>query len=232
MQAAAKILWQRQEDKIHSKAIMIRQKIFLTCVALVFCGTLLSLLTTGQYAFVPINQNALAASVQQRTDDAAVKVYDGRPDLLIEAQMAAPAPTLPATMGVWINSAPLALENLRGRVVLLDFWSYRCPYCRNALPELNRLNARYNKRGLTLIGIHSPMLESDKVTANVRAQVSALGVLYPVVTDRGHLAWDAFEMEAWPTVVLLDKQGRIRFTHVGEGAYKETENAIKKLLAE
>ncbi len=177
------------------------------------------------------NRAAMAEIRQQGRDAGAVKVYDARRDTLVNASDAAPAPPL-ASSGTWINSAPLMLESLRGRVVLLDFWSYRCPYCRNALPELSRLDARFRKRGLTVIGIHSPMMESDKVLANVRTQASALGVHYPVVTDNGHQLWDAFEMEAWPTVVLLDKQGRIRFTHVGEGMYKETEDAIRKLLAE
>ncbi len=177
------------------------------------------------------NRAAMAEIRPQGMDAGAVKVYDARRDTLVNASDAAPAPSL-AGGGTWINSAPLMLESLRGRVVLLDFWSYRCPYCRNTLPELSRLNARFRKRGLTVIGVHSPMMESDKVLANVRTQARALGVRYPVVTDNGHQLWDAFEMEAWPTVVLLDKQGRIRFTHVGEGMYKETEDAIRKLLAE
>ncbi len=178
-----------------------------------------------------INRAAMVKTEQQGSDAGAVKVYDARRDVLVGASDAAPAPPL-ASSGTWINSEPLTLESLRGRVVLLDFWSYRCPYCRNALPELSRLDKRFGKRGLTVIGIHSPMMESDKVLANVRTQVSALGVRYPVVTDNGHQLWDAFEMEAWPTVVLLDKAGRIRFTHIGEGMYKETEDALKKLLAE
>ncbi len=178
-----------------------------------------------------INRAAMVKTEQQGSDAGAVKVYDARRDVLVGASDAAPAPPL-ASSGTWINSEPLTLESLRGRVVLLDFWSYRCPYCRNALPELSRLDKRFGKRGLTVIGIHSPMMESDKVLANVRTQVSALGVRYPVVTDNGHQLWDAFEMEAWPTVVLLDKAGRIRFTHIGEGMYKETEEAIRQLLAE
>ena len=183
-------------------------------------------------AGMEISRIALVETQQQGKSDAgAVKVYDARRDTLVNASDALPAPPLAAD-GTWINSEPLVLESLRGRVVLLDFWSYRCPYCRNALPELTRLDARFRKRGLTVIGIHSPMMESDKVLGNVRTQVKALGVRYPVITDSGHRLWDAFEMEAWPTVVLLDKAGHIRFTHVGEGMYKETEDALKKLLAE
>ncbi len=185
----------------------------------------------NRVAPIEINRAALIEMQQQGNDTGAVKVYDARRDVLVGASDAPPAPPL-TTNGTWINSEPLMLESLRGRVVLLNFWSYRCPYCRNALPELSRLDARFRKRGLTVIGIHSPMMESDKVLANVRTQVTALGLHYPVVTDNGHQLWDAFEMEAWPTVVLLDKAGRIRFTHTGEGMYKETENAIRKLLAE
>lgn len=208
------------------------RKIFdLIFVALIIIGATSSFPTTGQLYSVAANRFAPSFSQQNDGNASAVKVYDGRRDILINADDAAPAPEL-ATNGEWINSDPITLESLRGRVVLLDFWSYRCPYCRNALPLLSRLNKRYHKRGLTVLGVHSPMMESDKVLANVRSQVSALGVRYPVVTDNEHLAWDAFEMEAWPTVVILDKQGRIRFTHIGVGMYKETEQVIRKLLAE
>lgn len=216
---------------MHSKAIMTWSKFSLMYAALIGILAAFSFPAKELPRSMEINR-AARMDIQQRGGDAgAVKVYDARRDVLVGASDAAPAPPL-TTSGTWINSGPLTLESLRGRAVLLDFWSYRCPYCRNALPELSRLDVRFRKRGLTVVGIHSPMMESDKVLANVRAQANALGVRYPVVTDNGHQLWDAFEMEAWPTVVLLDKQGRIRFTHVGEGMYKETEDAIKKLLAE
>ncbi len=224
---------------MHSKAIMTWNKLSLLYTALLglvaafpFSAKELPRNTEfNRSARMEINRAAVVELQQQGNDAGAVKVYDARRDVFVGASDAAPAPPL-ETNGTWINSAPLTLEALRGRVVLLDFWSYRCPYCRNALPELSRLDARYHKRGLTVIGIHSPMMESDKVLANVRTQASALVVRYPVVTDNEHQLWDAFEMEAWPTVVLLDKAGRIRFTHIGEGMYKETEAAIRKLLAE
>lgn len=225
---------------MYSKAIMTHSKFSLIYMSLI--GILAAFPFPAKESLRSTETNLTAQTgtsraavieIQQqgKNNMGAVKVYDARRDTLVNVNDAAPAPPLAAD-GTWINSEPLMLEALHGRVVLLDFWSYRCPYCRNALPELSRLDARFRKRGLTVIGIHSPMMESDKVLGNVRAQVNALGVRYAVVTDNGHRLWDAFEMEAWPTVVLLDKAGHIRFTHVGEGMYKETEDAIKKLLAE
>ncbi len=134
--------------------------------------------------------------------------------------------------GHWINSEPLQLSELRGRVVLIDFWTFGCYNCRNTLPFLKNWNARYRQKGLTIIGVHSPEFDEEKNVANLRRQISSLGLGYPIVTDNDFKTWNAYKVEAWPTVFLLDKQGRIRFTHVGEGAYDETERLIQQLLAE
>ena len=142
----------------------------------------------------------------------------------------APAPALAA--GDWINSKPLRLEDLRGRVVLIDFWTFGCYNCRNTLPFIKDWNNRYREKGLTIIGVHSPEFEEERNVENLRRQVSSLGITYPIVTDNDYQTWNAYKVEAWPTVFLLDKQGRIRWMHVGEGAYEETEQLIQQLLAE
>ena len=134
--------------------------------------------------------------------------------------------------GDWINSEPLTLEDLRGRVVLIDFWTFGCYNCRNTLPFINDWNKRHREKGLTIIGVHSPEFDEEKNIENLRRQVSSLGISYPIVTDNDYETWNAYKVEAWPTVFLLDKQGRIRWMHVGEGAYAETEELIQKLLAE
>lgn len=141
-----------------------------------------------------------------------------------------PAPEFAA--GIWINSEPLKLQDLRGRVVLIDFWTFGCYNCRNTLPSLKRWHEAYKEKGLTIVGVHSPEFETEKNLENVRRNVASLGIKYPVVTDNDYATWKAYGVNAWPTLFLLDKAGRIRWLHVGEGAYEETENTIRALLAE
>ncbi len=134
--------------------------------------------------------------------------------------------------GDWINSEPLTIKSLRGRVVVIEFWTFGCYNCRNTLPLVKRWDERYRDKGLTTIGVHSPEFDYEKKVANVRDEVSSLGIRYPVVTDNEYETWKAYEVVAWPTLFVLDKAGRVRWTHVGEGAYDETEQTIQKLLAE
>ena len=134
--------------------------------------------------------------------------------------------------GDWINSEPLKLENLRGRVVLIEFWTFGCINCRNTLPFVKSWHDRYREKGLTVIGVHSPEFAEERIVENLRRQVVSLGINYPVVSDNDYQTWNAYNVQAWPTMFLLDKQGRIRWKHVGEGDYDETERVIQKLLAE
>ena len=142
----------------------------------------------------------------------------------------ATAPELAA--GEWINSEPLKLKDLRGRVVLIEFWTFGCYNCRNTLPFVKSWNDRYREQGFTVIGVHSPEFDDERKVENLRREVASLGIRYPVVTDNYYQTWNAYNVEAWPTAFLLDKQGRIRWMHVGEGDYDEAERLIQKLLAE
>lgn len=151
-------------------------------------------------------------------------------DVLISSQKARSAPMLKD--GTWINSEPLTIEGLKGRVIVVDFWTYGCYNCRNTLPALKSWDSLYRDQGLTIIGVHTPEFEGEKSVQSVREQVSSLGIRYPVLTDNDNETWQAYNVHAWPTVVILDKAGRIRWTHVGEGLYKEQEKVIKTLLAE
>jgi thiol-disulfide isomerase/thioredoxin len=143
------------------------------------------------------------------------------------------APIAPEfSSGAWINSDPLTLKSLRGRVVVVDFWTFACYNCRNALPAVKNWDARYRAKGLTVIGVHTPELDSERNIDNVRREVAELDVRFPVITDNDYATWNAYGVRAWPTWFVIDKQGRIRWQHVGEGAYKETEQVIEQLLAE
>ena len=142
----------------------------------------------------------------------------------------AAAPELSA--GDWINSEPLKLKDLRGRVVLIEFWTFGCINCRNTLPFVKSWHDRYREKGLSVIGVHSPEFDEERDVENLRRQVVSLGIRYPVVSDNDNQTWNAYKVEAWPTIFLLDKQGRIRWMRVGEGNYDEAERLIQKLLAE
>ena len=143
---------------------------------------------------------------------------------------AAAAPDLAA--GDWINSEPLKLKDLRGRVVLIDFWTFGCYNCRNTLPFIRRWDNRYRDKGLTVVGVHSPEFDYERKVENLRREVASLEIQYPVVSDNDYQTWDAYNVSAWPTIFLIDKQGRVRWMHVGEGDYDEAERLIQKLLAE
>ncbi|MBV9960563.1 MAG: redoxin domain-containing protein [Acidobacteria bacterium] len=134
--------------------------------------------------------------------------------------------------GSWINSEPLTLKGLRGRVVLIEFWTFGCYNCRNTLPFVKSWHERYREKGLIVIGVHSPEFDEERIAENLRREVASLGIRYPVLTDNDFQTWKAYGVQAWPTMFLIDKEGRIRWKHVGEGAYDETERRIQKLLAE
>jgi thiol-disulfide isomerase/thioredoxin len=149
---------------------------------------------------------------------------------LTEETKAPEAPEI--SSGNWINSEPLTLKSLHGRVVLIEFWTFACYNCQNTLPSLKKWDAQYRDKGLTIIGVHTPELDFERDINQLRREVAKLGIKYPVVTDQDYSTWKAYGVEAWPTVFVLDKHGRVRWTHVGEGYYDETEQVIKKLLAE
>ena len=153
-----------------------------------------------------------------------------RTHVTFESSESVAAPEL--AIGDWINSEPLKLKDLRGRVVLIEFWTFGCYNCRNTLPFVKRWDDRYCDKGLTVVGVHSPELDNERKIENVRREVVSLGIRYPVVTDNDYQTWRAYNVEAWPTIFLLNKQGRIRWMHVGEGAYDEAEQMIQKMLAE
>lgn len=130
----------------------------------------------------------------------------------------------------WINSPPLSLMDLKGKVVLIDFWTYSCINCLRTLPYITKWYDDYNKDGLVVIGVHTPEFEFEKDPMNVSEAVSRLGVHYPVAQDNDYKTWEAFRNHYWPAHYLIDQNGVVRMIHFGEGKYVETENAIRELL--
>jgi cytochrome c biogenesis protein CcdA/thiol-disulfide isomerase/thioredoxin len=132
----------------------------------------------------------------------------------------------------WINPAPLTPESLRGKVVLVDFWTYSCINCLRTLPYIKAWNEKYKDSGLVILGVHTPEFAFEKDEGNVRKAVKDLGITYPVAMDNDYRIWRNFHNEYWPADYLIDATGRIRFHHFGEGAYEESEKQIRDLLEE
>ena len=142
------------------------------------------------------------------------------------------APDL-AGISSYINTEPFTLEELRGdKVVLIDFWTYTCVNCIRTLPFIKEWHEKYKDAGLVIVGVHAPEFEFEKLEENVKMAVDEWGIEYPVVLDNDHVTWDAFLNRSWPAKYLIDKNGAIRYTHFGEGEYIETEDEIRKVLAE
>ena len=145
-----------------------------------------------------------------------------------------PAPELAGVTG-WLNTVggkPLSLAALRGRVVVLDFWTYSCVNCLRTLPYLEAWDTAYRGDGLTIVGVHTPEFAFEREAANVRRAVRDLGVRYPVAQDNDYATWHAYANRYWPAKYFVDRRGHVRFVHFGEGEYERSEQVIRTLLAE
>ncbi|QQS15900.1 MAG: cytochrome c biogenesis protein DipZ [Candidatus Moraniibacteriota bacterium] len=142
-----------------------------------------------------------------------------------------PAPEI-ISGGVWINSEPLSLEALRGKVVLIDFWTYSCINCQRTLPYLRAWNEKYADKGLVIIGVHAPEFEFEKSADNVRKAVADFGLTYPIVQDNNFATWRVYDNHYWPAKYFIDAEGNIRYHHFGEGDYDGSERVIQELLRE
>ncbi len=132
----------------------------------------------------------------------------------------------------YINTKPINLKDLKGKVVLVDFWTYSCINCIRTIPYLVDWNEKYADKGLVIVGVHTPEFEFEKNIDNVKAAVQKYGIKYPVLQDNDKGTWDAYQNRYWPRKYLIDNEGYIRYDHIGEGNYAEIEKVIQSLLAE
>jgi cytochrome c biogenesis protein CcdA/thiol-disulfide isomerase/thioredoxin len=137
-----------------------------------------------------------------------------------------------AGVSEWMNSEPLSLRKLRGKVVLIDFWTYSCINCLRTLPHVKAWYRTYHRRGLVVVGVHTPEFAFEHVPGNVRTAVRRLGVEYPVALDNDYGTWNAWQNQYWPAKYLIDRRGHLRYYHFGEGEYDTTEARIRTLLGE
>src|SRR5437867_12902741 len=140
----------------------------------------------------------------------------------------------PEFVGVtgYVNTAPIKLADLRGKVVLVHFWTYTCINCIHTIPHLNEWYGKYRNKGFEIASVHTPEFEFEKSIDNVQKAVKDFGIKYPVIQDNNNANWNAYGNRYWPRDYLIDDEGYIRYDHIGEGDYAQTENMVKSLLAE
>ena len=148
------------------------------------------------------------------------------------AKVADASPRAPELTGIthWLNSRPLTLRELHGKVVLVDFWTYGCINCIHTLPHVVSLYEKYKDRGFVVIGVHAPEFAYEKSTENVAAAILRHGIHYPVAQDNTFATWNAYDNHYWPAQYIVDRHGRIVYRHAGEGAYDTMEETVRKLL--
>ena len=140
------------------------------------------------------------------------------------------APSLDGAVG-WLNvAAPITMAQLRGKVVILDFWTYGCVNCINALPHVVALNEKYKDRGLVVVGVHTPEFPFERSAANVQSALKRHGITYPVAQDNDSKTWNAWRNQYWPAQYVIDQNGKIVFQHAGEGQYEQIDRTVARLL--
>jgi thiol-disulfide isomerase/thioredoxin len=162
---------------------------------------------------------------------AGICVPDSKAEPLAPSSRAA-APTAPEFTGInqWLNSEPLTMSGLRGKVVLVEFWTYTCINCIHVLPYVKQWHERYSDQGLVVVGVHTPEYAHEKSLKNLTGAVKRFEIEYPVAQDNDYRTWQAFGNRYWPALYLIDRQGRIVYRHFGEGNYAETDARIRQLL--
>src|SRR3990172_3211337 len=132
----------------------------------------------------------------------------------------------------WLNSAPLRLADLKGKVVMVEFWTFGCSNCRNVEPYVKQWHEKYAPQGLVVIGVHAPEFSHERDINNVKRYVQEHDIRYPIAIDNDFATWKKYNNRYWPAMYLIDKQGQIRYVSIGEGEYEQRERQIQALLAE
>ncbi|MES2820910.1 MAG: cytochrome c biogenesis protein DipZ [Pseudomonadota bacterium] len=200
----------------------------LVAVALIASGTHNRLLAWGSSEGGAGIERTIMEKVPQAIDYLVSKAGAASPAPLEDQ---GPMPELSGAVA-WLNSAPLSQASLRGKVVLVDFWTFDCINCQRSLPYVNTWAKRYEQDGLVVIGVHTPEFAYEKVIDNVRKQVARLDIGYPVAIDNHYSIWRAFNNQYWPAHYFIDAKGRVRYSHFGEGRYDTQEQVIQQLLQE
>ena len=165
----------------------------------------------------------------------ASSIFTPEPKIITPETIARSQNQLPEFQGIseWLNSAsPVTTKDLLGKVVLVQIWTLGCINCQRTLPYVTSWHQKYAAKGLQTIGIHTPEFPFERDSKNIRRAIAKHGITYPVGVDNDFQTWKAFKNEYWPHLFLADRQGIIRYDHIGEGAYDETESKIRQLLGQ
>jgi cytochrome c biogenesis protein CcdA/thiol-disulfide isomerase/thioredoxin len=225
------------------RGLVGRLKLSLPITTWLRRGTGLAVLLAAVAIGTGTDDRLLAATSSQQSTTLEKSLLENVPkaiDYVVSKAGASSMPTLesqgtmPALDGAvqWLNSPPLSSESLRGKVVLVDFWTYDCINCQHTLPYVNGWAKKYEKDGLVVIGVHTPEYGYEKIIDNVREQVRKLDIHYPVAIDNQYAIWRAFNNQYWPAHYFIDAKGQVRYSHFGEGRYDEQEQVIQQLLQE
>jgi cytochrome c biogenesis protein CcdA/thiol-disulfide isomerase/thioredoxin len=208
----------------HAQAVRIAGGVLMAAAAVVIYNGWAESLQTKVPGYAQSLQNAIEGNGRAKTKLARLNGANKPSSKYVEA---------PQIQGIsaWINSPPLTMQQLRGKVVLVDFWTYSCINCLRTLPYLKSWDTRYRDKGLVILGVHSPEFAFEHNLGNVRAAVRRLGIRYPVALDNDFATWTAYKNQYWPADYLVDRKGRLRDVHFGEGDYARTEREIRMLLA-
>ncbi|NUT00882.1 MAG: cytochrome c biogenesis protein DipZ, partial [Sphingomonas sp.] len=221
-------VYQRMKGSLHAtewirRALGVLVIAGVAAIALGLDTRVLSKLSSTQTSAL---ETGIARKLGLGGSDQATRIGAGG-QLPIEGQL----PSL-VGLGPWINSAPLAREQLKGKVVVIDFWTYSCINCIRSIPYVRAWHEAYKDDGLVVIGIHAPEFAFERSPENVRKAVADLGIRYPVALDNNLVVWTALKNNYWPAHYFFDAEGRQRYHHFGEGRYEESEQVIRQLLAE
>jgi len=190
-----------------------------------------SILKANQLLLAAILVSAMGAPMDTFARDKSMVPFLHRMTAAAELPIEGELPSFGSASG-WLNSEPLTAANLRGKVVLIEFWTYTCINWLRTLPYVRAWAQKYKDRGLVVIGVHSPEFAFEKNVDNVRRAAKDLRVDFPIAIDSEHAVWRAFKNEYWPALYFVDAQGHIRHHHFGEGEYELSEMVIQQLLAE
>jgi thiol-disulfide isomerase/thioredoxin len=174
------------------------------------------------------------SSCMNRPSSATSMITTEPKQIITPGDIALSANRLPEFQGIseWMNSSPVTTKDLLGKVVLVQIWTLGCINCQRTLPYVTSWHKKYAAKGLQTIGIHTPEFPFERDSKNIRQSIAKHGITYPVGVDNDFQTWKAFKNEYWPHLFLADRQGIIRYDHIGEGAYAETEAKIRQLLGQ
>ena len=212
----------------------------LAAVAAIALGLDTGLLTRVSLASANTVEQGLVDRLRPTPAAPSTMTRNGAPAMTSAVQVATPATALPvlgtmpslAGAETWLNSSPLTAEGLKGKVVLVDFWTYSCINCLRTIPYVEAWAEKYRNQGLVVIGVHTPEFAFERNVDNVRRAIADLKITYPVALDNDYNIWRGFDNHYWPAHYFIDAQGRIRDEHFAEGNYEESERVIQQLLAE